>query len=72
MRLEDLAAVHPLLIAIDDLQWADRVSRFLLRSLLSRLVGLPVVWMFASRDDPIGIDLAGPASSAASTFSLRR
>ena len=58
-RLEDLAAVHPLLVAIDDFQWADRVSRFLLRSLLSRLAGLPVVWMFASRDDPIGIDLAG-------------
>jgi DNA-binding CsgD family transcriptional regulator/tetratricopeptide (TPR) repeat protein len=58
-RLEDLAAVHPLLVAIDDLQWADQVSRFLLRSLLSRLAGLPVVWMFASRDDPIGIDLAG-------------
>ncbi len=57
-RLEDLAAVHPLLVAIDDLQWADRVSRFLLRSLLSRLAGLPVVWMFASRDDPIGIDPA--------------
>ena len=58
-RLEDLAAVHPLLIAIDDLQWADRVSRFLLRSLLSRLAGLPVVWMFAGRDDPVGIDPAG-------------
>jgi len=42
-RLEDLAAVHPLLIAVDDLQWADRVSRFLLRSLLPRLAGLPVV-----------------------------
>ena len=58
-RLEDLAAVQPLLVAIDDLQWADRVSRFLLRSLLSRLAGLPVVWMFAGRDDPVGIDLAG-------------
>ena len=58
-RLEDLATVHPLLVAIDDLQWANRVSRFLLRSLLSRLAGLPVVWMFASRDDSIGIDLAG-------------
>ena len=58
-RLEDLAAVHPLLVAIDDLQWADRVSRFLLRSLLSRLAGLPVVWMFASRDHHVGIDLAG-------------
>jgi DNA-binding CsgD family transcriptional regulator/tetratricopeptide (TPR) repeat protein len=61
-RLEDLAAVHPLLVAIDDLQWADRVSRFLLRSLLSRLAGLPVVWLFASRDDPIGLDLAGPGT----------
>ena len=57
-RLEELALVQPLLIAIDDLQWADRVSRFLLRSLVSRLVGLPVVWMFASRDDSIGIELA--------------
>ena len=57
--LEELAAVEPLLIAIDDLQWADRVSRFLLRSLVSRLAGLPVVWIFASRDDPNGIDLAG-------------
>jgi DNA-binding CsgD family transcriptional regulator len=56
-RLEDLATEHPLTIAIDDLQWADRVSRFLLRSLLSRLAGQPVVWMFASRDDSIGIDL---------------
>ena len=58
-RLEELALVQPLLIALDDLQWADRVSRFLLRSLVSRLVGLPVVWMFASRDDAIGIDLTG-------------
>src|SRR5580692_10113447 len=58
-RLEDFATVQPLLIAIDDLQWADRVSRFLLRSLLSRLAGQPVVWMLASRDDSIGIDLTG-------------
>jgi DNA-binding CsgD family transcriptional regulator len=57
-RLEDLASSHPLLVAIDDLQWADRISGFLLRSLPSRLVGLPVVWMFASRDDSIGIELA--------------
>jgi hypothetical protein len=41
--LEDLAAEQPLVIAIDDLQWADRVSRFLLRSPVSRLAGLPVV-----------------------------
>src|SRR5580658_7937411 len=58
-RLEDLAVGRPLLLAIDDLHWADRVSRFLLRSLLSRLAGLPVVWMFASRDDRVAVDLAG-------------
>src|ERR1700691_693902 len=58
-RLEELAAVQPLLIAIDDLQWADRASGSLLRSLVSRLAGQPVVWIFASRDDPVGIDLAG-------------
>src|SRR5580658_2390644 len=58
-RLEELAAAQPLLIAIDDLQWADRVSRFLVRSLVSRLAGQAVVWVFASRDAPSGIDLAG-------------
>jgi GTPase SAR1 family protein len=58
-HLEDLAVGCPLLIAIDDLQWADRVSRFLLRSMLARLAGLPVVWMFASRDDSTGAELAG-------------
>ena len=57
--LEELAAAEPLLIAIDDLQWADRVSRFLLRSMLARLAGLPVVWMFASRDDSTGAELTG-------------
>ncbi len=57
--LEELAAAQPLLIAIDDLQWADRVSRFLVRSLVSRLAGQAVVWVFASRDDLTGIDLAG-------------
>jgi DNA-binding CsgD family transcriptional regulator len=57
--LEERVAGEPLLIAIDDLQWADRVSRFLMRSLVSRLAGLPVVWIFAGRDDPSGIDLAG-------------
>ena len=57
-RLEELAAAQPLLIAIDDLQWADRVSQFLVRSLVSRLAGQAVVWVFASRDDLTGIDLA--------------
>jgi len=56
--LEAQALAGPLLIAIDDLQWADRVSRFTLRMLLSRLIGLPVVWLLASRDDTVLAELA--------------
>ncbi|TDW21932.1 helix-turn-helix transcriptional regulator [Kribbella kalugense] len=48
--LEKAATATPLVIAIDDLHWADRVSLFLLRSLIPRLVGLPVLWILTSRD----------------------
>jgi predicted ATPase len=40
--LESAAEAGPVLVAIDDVQWADRVSRFTIRALLSRLLGLPV------------------------------
>lgn len=55
--LEAAAAAQPLLIALDDVQWADRVTRFLVRTLVSRLVGLPVVWVFASREPGLDDDL---------------
>ncbi|WP_405593272.1 AAA family ATPase [Streptomyces sp. NBC_01092] len=48
--LESVSAKKPVLIAIDDVQWADRVSKFLIRMLLTRLLGLPVVWLLATRD----------------------
>jgi len=57
-RLEEAATEQPLLVALDDVQWADRVSRFLLRTLVSRLVGLPVVWVFASRETGLEDDFA--------------
>jgi DNA-binding CsgD family transcriptional regulator/tetratricopeptide (TPR) repeat protein len=63
-RLEGAAMTGALLIGIDDLQWADRVSRFALRVLISRLTGLPAVWVLASRDaspGDLGPDLAGHA-----------
>jgi len=47
--LEREAASGPVLIGLDDVQWVDPVSRFVLRSTPSRLSGLPVVWIFASR-----------------------
>jgi len=58
-HLESVAADGPLLIAIDDLQWADRISLFLLRTLVPRLIGLPVMWLFASRDHDSAAELAG-------------
>jgi DNA-binding CsgD family transcriptional regulator len=41
----------PVLIALDDTQWADPLSRFLIRVLASRLTGSPLVWLIASRQD---------------------
>ena len=53
-HLARLADGQRLLIAVDDVQWADRVSRYALRALISRLVGIPVVWILASRSDEVG------------------
>lgn len=47
--LEELAVHAPVLIAIDDLQWADRMTRFALRVLPARLAASPVVWVLTSR-----------------------
>ncbi|MET8870785.1 AAA family ATPase [Nocardia sp. NPDC004604] len=56
-ELEALAASAPMLIAIDDLHRADRASRSILRELLSRLTGLPIVWVFTTGKDDLGPDL---------------
>ncbi len=48
--LEERAQRTPLMIAIDDVQWADPVTRFALEVLPGRLAGLPIVWVFATRD----------------------
>jgi len=52
--LEELAASAPVLLAIDDVQWADRLTRFALRVLPARLAGSPVVWAVTSRWVPSG------------------
>jgi DNA-binding CsgD family transcriptional regulator len=54
-HLARLADGQRLLIAVDDVQWADRVSRYALRALISRLVGIPVVWVLVSRSDEVGL-----------------
>ena len=58
-RLEQAAAAGPLLIAIDDLHWADRTSLFTLRTAISRMIGLPVVWLLTSRDSGVFSELDG-------------
>ncbi|HEY2502696.1 MAG TPA: AAA family ATPase [Mycobacterium sp.] len=61
-HLARLADVQRLLIAVDDVQWADRVSRYALRALISRLVGIPVVWVLASRSDDVGLAVSAADS----------
>jgi DNA-binding CsgD family transcriptional regulator len=64
-HLERLADTHRMMIAVDDVQWSDRLSRYALRSLISRLAGRPVVWVLASRSDDAGL-----AVSAADTVGV--
>jgi DNA-binding CsgD family transcriptional regulator len=58
--LAELATRTPVLIAIDDAQWADQVTRFALDILPGRLSGAPVVWLIASRGvSPAPADVTG-------------
>ena len=49
----ELAAAGPLLIVLEDVHWADRSSRDLLRYLLARLVDDPVVLVASYRSDDL-------------------
>ena len=61
--LEDRASKGPVLVALDDIQWADRLTLSCLRIMPPRLAGLPIVWALASRDPSSApIDLTELAS----------
>jgi DNA-binding CsgD family transcriptional regulator len=47
--LEHAAVESPLLIAVDDAQWADGGTIAALRTLPEQLMGLPIVWVIALR-----------------------
>jgi DNA-binding CsgD family transcriptional regulator/tetratricopeptide (TPR) repeat protein len=47
--LEELVLKSPLLIAIDDIHWADQLSMFALRIIPRRLAGFPIAWILTSR-----------------------
>ena len=48
-HLQTVTATQQVLIVVDDVHWADPVSRFGLRSLIPRLAGWPIAWVLASR-----------------------
>ncbi|MEZ0094864.1 AAA family ATPase [Streptacidiphilus sp. EB129] len=52
--IEARAGSMPVLIALDDVQWADPLSRFALKQLPARLWTSPVLWILAGRLDPAG------------------
>ncbi|WP_369258500.1 helix-turn-helix transcriptional regulator [Geodermatophilus amargosae] len=51
--LAELAAAAPLLVVLEDLHWADRSSRDLLRYLLARLTDEPVAVVASYRSDDL-------------------
>jgi DNA-binding CsgD family transcriptional regulator/nucleoside-triphosphatase THEP1 len=57
-HLQTVAATHRVLMVVDDVQWADSVSRYALRSLIPRLAGWPVVWVLASRSRADGVSIS--------------
>src|ERR1700722_1831297 len=56
--LEQAALRQPVLICLDDLQWADSGTAAALRSLPARLATLPVGWVLALRPAEAGSDVS--------------
>ena len=50
--LEERSQRTPILIAVDDVQWADPLTLFALRLLPPRLAASPIVWLLTARDTP--------------------
>ncbi|MDZ5447369.1 AAA family ATPase [Micromonospora sp. 4G57] len=48
-QLRARATATPILICVEDLQWADAATRYVLRVLPAQLVSSAIVWLFSSR-----------------------
>ena len=66
--LDGLAQDHPLVVMVDDLQWADDASLRFLHFLARQVASRPVLFICAFRDDEVGAN----ASLARLVESLRR
>jgi DNA-binding CsgD family transcriptional regulator/tetratricopeptide (TPR) repeat protein len=60
--LEQAALRQPILICLDDLQWADNGTAAAIRSLPARLASLPIGWVLALCPAPPGSDLGRAAA----------
>ena len=54
---ERAALERPLMIALDDAQWADNGTLLALRALPVRLVSLPIVWLITIRKNAVSVEL---------------
>ena len=65
----------PVLVAVDDLQWADRFTLFALPALVSQLAATPVGWLFARQSLPsspgVKQSVAALANAGAAFMSLQ-
>ncbi|MEV6246453.1 AAA family ATPase [Streptomyces sp. NPDC051742] len=50
--IEERSASTPVVIAVDDVPWADPLSRFALSVMPARLLSSPVLWLLTGRSDP--------------------
>src|SRR3984893_2075069 len=57
-HLQTVATEHRVLIVVDDVHWAVPISRYALRSLIPRLAGFPVVWVWAGRSRADGVSVS--------------
>jgi DNA-binding CsgD family transcriptional regulator/tetratricopeptide (TPR) repeat protein len=55
--LEEAALGEPLLLVIDDVQWADAATLLALRTLVPQLAPLPILWVLGVRSSAAGTDL---------------
>ncbi|MFD6308253.1 LuxR C-terminal-related transcriptional regulator, partial [Streptomyces sp. NPDC060223] len=73
-RLETATAAGPVLLLLDDLEEADQLTRFLLRSLPFQLASFPVVWLLVGRtaEDSVLNDLSALNGSRAGQIPVER
>lgn len=56
--LEKQAGRRPVLVTVDDLQWAEPATLWAVGALATQLTAVPVGWLLARRGAPVGDELA--------------